>query len=137
MNELCEMFGNKLIILAFPCNQFAHQENADGNEILEILNKVRPGKNFEPKCEMLCKVNVNGSDEDPLFTWLKSLLPYPSDDSVSFMTHPQNIIWNPVKRTDIAWNFEKFLISPNGKPVKRYSKNYPGKKISKDIQNML
>ena len=57
MNELCERFGDeKLAILAFPTNQFGHQENGDGPEILNSLKHVRPGNGFEPKAIMLQKV---------------------------------------------------------------------------------
>jgi len=37
------------------------------------------------------------------------------------------IIWNPVERTDIAWNFEKFLIGKDGEPIQRYSKRFEAK----------
>ncbi|CAB4068951.1 gpx [Lepeophtheirus salmonis] len=137
MNELCEKFGNQLAILAFPSNQFGHQENSDGEEIMAILKNVRPGNNFVPKCIMLNKIKVNGADEDPIFTWLKSQLPMPVDDSESFMMHPQNIIWSPVKRTDIAWNFEKFLISPSGEPLRRYSKKFQTINIADDISALI
>ena len=50
------------------------------------------------------------------------------------MGNPQYIMWSPVKRTDIAWNFEKFLISPDGLPIKRYSRVFPAKDIAEDIQ---
>ncbi|QQP51144.1 Glutathione peroxidase [Caligus rogercresseyi] len=53
------------------------------------------------------------------------------------MAHPQNIIWSPVKRTDIAWNFEKFLISPTGEPLRRYSKKYQTINIANDIEALL
>ena len=48
---------NSQVILAFPTNQFGHQENCDGQEILNSLRHVRPGKGFEPKCVMLDKVS--------------------------------------------------------------------------------
>ena len=56
MNELCEKFGDALVILAFPTNQFGHQENGDGREILDTIKHVRPGNGFEPKCILLDKV---------------------------------------------------------------------------------
>ena len=59
MNELCEKFGDdNLVILAFPTNQFGHQENSNGREILDCLKHVRPGEGFEPKCIMLDKVTI-------------------------------------------------------------------------------
>jgi len=45
------------VILAFPTNQFGHQENGNGQEILNSLKYVRPGDGFEPKAIMFDKVN--------------------------------------------------------------------------------
>merc|ERR1712026_118235 len=67
MNELCEKFSDKLAVLAFPTNQFGHQENAQGQEILNALKHVRPGNGFEFKGEMFDKVEANGENEHPMF----------------------------------------------------------------------
>ena len=56
MNDLCQKYGDKLVILAFPTNQFGHQENSNGEEILNTLKHVRPGNGFEPKCILFEKV---------------------------------------------------------------------------------
>ena len=58
MNELCEKYGDKLVILAFPTNQFGHQENSSGQEIINALKYVRPGNGFEPKCILFDKVSI-------------------------------------------------------------------------------
>jgi len=137
MNELADKFGEKLVILAFPCNQFGHQENGDCDEILANLKHVRPGNNFEPKLVMMEKCLVNGDGTHPVFDWLKSALPAPHDDSDSLMANPLFIIWSPVKRSDVSWNFEKFLISPAGAPVKRYSRNFITAQIADDIDHLL
>lgn len=137
MNQLCEKYGDQLVILAFPSNQFGHQENSNGQEILNSLKYVRPGGGFEPKPIMFDKVVVNGEGEHELFTWLKGQMPLPSDDSVSLMADPKFIIWKPVKRSDISWNFEKFLIDAKGNPVKRYSKAFQTVDIGKDIAKLL
>ena len=42
--------------MAFPTNQFGHQENSNGQEILNSLKYVRPGNGYEPKCIMFDKV---------------------------------------------------------------------------------
>ena len=60
MNELCEKYGDKLVILAFPTNQFGHQENSSGQEIINALKYVRPGNGFQPKCIMFDKVSITG-----------------------------------------------------------------------------
>lgn len=137
MNELSEKFGSKLVILAFPTNQFGHQENSNGQEIINALRHVRPGNGFEPKAIVMQKVDCNGETEHPIFKWLKRELQVPSDDSTSFMGDPKFIIWKPVRRSDIAWNFEKFLIDSKGKPVKRYSKNFLTSRIAEDIHALL
>ena len=80
---------------------------------------------------------VNGEGEHPVFKWLKTKMPHPSDDYESLIGDPKFIIWKPVKRTDISWNFEKFLIDQSGKPVKRFSKSFQTCNIDKDIDKLL
>uniref|UniRef100_V9KZQ2 glutathione peroxidase n=2 Tax=Callorhinchus milii TaxID=7868 RepID=V9KZQ2_CALMI len=86
---------------------------------------------------MFQKSIVNGDGTHPLFAYLKEKLPYPDDDPVSFMKDPQSINWSPVCRSDISWNFEKFLIGPDGEPFKRYSKKFETIQIEPDIQRLL
>lgn len=83
------------------------------------------------------KVTVNGEKAHPVFNFLKERLPTPSDDPVSLMTNPQLITWSPVKRNDISWNFEKFLVAPDGKPYMRYSRNFQTIHIQNDIKELL
>ncbi|GAB1609696.1 glutathione peroxidase 2-like isoform X1 [Argonauta hians] len=137
MNKLVEQFGDQLVVLGFPCNQFGHQENGNGDEIPLSLEHVRPGNGFKPNFRIMEKVNVNGEDTHEVFRFLKSQLPCPSDDSVSFMKNASCITWNPVQRNDIAWNFEKFLIAPDGKPFLRYSKCFLTLDIQKDIKALI
>jgi len=137
MNELCEKYGDKLAVLAFPTNQFGHQENSNGEEIINALKYVRPGNGFEPKCTIFDKVIANGEGAHEVFEYLKAELPLPSDDCTSLMGDPKFIIWKPVKRSDIAWNFEKFLIDANGKPYKRYSKGFQTSHVAADIDKLL
>lgn len=137
MNQLIEKYGDKLAVLAFPCNQFGHQENNTDKELLNVLKYVRPGNNYEPKMDMFSKCEVNGENSHPVFQYLRTALPIPSDDTVSLLGDPKFIIWKPVTRTDIAWNFEKFLIGKDGKPIKRYSKKYETCNIGSDIDAAL
>jgi len=137
MNELCEKFGDKLVILAFPTNQFGHQENSNGQEIINSLKHVRPGNGFEPKCIMFDKICVNGSDQHPLFTWLKRELPAPIDDADSLMSDPKFIQWSPVCRSDVSWNFEKFLVDAGGCAVHRYSRHFLTSNIEKEIARLV
>ncbi|KAG7169972.1 Glutathione peroxidase 2-like [Homarus americanus] len=137
MNELIEKFGDNLAVLAFPCNQFGHQENTTEAELLNSLQYVRPGNNFTPQMDMFGKVDVNGDTTHPVFKYLKERLPLPSDDSVSLMCDPKCIIWSPVTRSDIAWNFEKFLIGKDGTPYKRFSKKFPTRDLEQDIKTLI
>jgi len=137
MNALADKFGEQLVILAFPCNQFGHQENGDGDEILQNLKHVRPGNGYEPKLVLMEKCLVNGEGTHPVFDWLKSALPTPHDEPDALMSNPLHIIWSPVKRSDVSWNFEKFLISAAGAPVKRYSRNFITEKIGEDIEQLI
>jgi len=137
MNEICEKYGDKVAVLSFPSNQFGHQENSDGIEILNALKYVRPGNGYEPKMELFDKIDVNGENEHELFTWLKENLPAPDDDCLHLMDDPKYLIWAPVKRNDITWNFEKFLLDKEGKPIKRYSAKFETKDVQKDIDKLL
>uniref|UniRef100_A0A8C9VTY6 Glutathione peroxidase n=2 Tax=Scleropages formosus TaxID=113540 RepID=A0A8C9VTY6_SCLFO len=138
MNELHSRYAEKgLVILGAPCNQFGHQENCKNDEILNSLKYVRPGNGFEPKFQLLEKIEVNGADAHPLFVFLKEKLPFPTDDPMSLMNDPKAIIWSPVCRNDVSWNFEKFLIGPDGEPFKRYSRRFLTIDIESDIQSLL
>src|SRR5664280_1461683 len=86
-----------LVILGFPCNQFGNQEPGTEKEIAEgcLLNY---GVSFP----MFSKIEVNGSNADPIYKFLKDKLP-------GFLG----------KR--IKWNFTKFLIDRNGLPAVSYT----------------
>jgi glutathione peroxidase len=104
---------NELVILGFPCNQFANQEPGDEKSIMEgcLLNY---GVTFP----MFSKIDVNGRDAHPLYKYLRSELP----GTIS---------------TRIKWNFTKFLINAEGKPVKRFSPATKPEKIDTYLQNTI
>jgi len=150
MNALQAKFGDRgFAVIGFPCNQFGHQENSKNDEILNVLKHVRPGGGFEPAFDLTEKVEVNGFKQDALWTWLKESLPTPHDDvllagaregastSEFISGDGGSILWKPVRRYDVAWNFEKFLIGPDGAPVKRYSRFYDTNAIAADIDALL
>jgi len=86
-----------LVVLGFPCNQFSGQE-PEANETMEQTCKVNFGVTF-PLFE---KIDVNGPAAHPVFKFLKSKLGG----------------WFGRR---IKWNFTKFLVSTDGKPLKRWS----------------
>lgn len=89
MNELHSRYSAQgLVFLGVPSNQFGYQENCKNDEILRSLKSVRPGNGFEPKFQLLEKVDVNGKDAHPLFVYLKEKLPFPCDDPMALMTNP-------------------------------------------------
>ncbi|XP_074648954.1 cuticular glutathione peroxidase-like [Tubulanus polymorphus] len=116
-NALLPRYKN-LHVLGVPCDQFGHQEPAANEyELVNGIKYVRPGHGFTPDANIYFsgKVEVNGPNERPLFTYLKELCPNP----VNVIGDPRDLFWHPIKTTDITWNFEKFLIDANGKPVAR------------------
>jgi glutathione peroxidase len=156
MNALAEKYGDKLGLIGFPCNQFGHQTNEGNDEFLNTLQYVRPGDGFKPAPTITIteKGFVNGDTADPLWKWMKSEALIPCDDYVDTkengVANPDALVlprgmfggstvvlWTPVARSDIAWNFEKFLLDGEGKVVKRYSRYYDTNEISKDIDELL
>ena len=102
-----------LVILGFPCNQFGGQEPGTEAEIAQSC-LVNYGVTFP----MFSKVDVKGEQADPLFTYLVKALP-------------------GVLGANIKWNFTKFLIAPDGTPVKRYAPTTKPLSIEADIVKLL
>lgn len=117
-SELQELFekykGRGFTILGFPCNQFMNQEPGNEEEI-ESFCKLNYGVTFP----MFAKIDVNGSGADPLFTYL-------SEEAPGIMGSKS-----------IKWNFTKFLIGRDGKPVKRFAPNDKPADLAKDIEKLL
>mmetsp|Transcript_14401 Transcript_14401/g.35108 ORF Transcript_14401/g.35108 Transcript_14401/m.35108 type:complete len:143 (-) Transcript_14401:279-707(-) len=139
MNKLQAEFGAQgFTCLGIFCNQFGHQTNDKNHEILNTLKYVRPGKGYEASFPLFGRVKINGEGEHPLFTYLKAKLPTPTGEKGDLvMADPKRIIWSPVKRTDVNWNFEKFLIDKNGVPVKRFSSKTPVMDTKEDIAGLF
>jgi glutathione peroxidase len=114
LEKLYNTYKDKgLVILGFPCNQFASQEPGSAEEISKFCT-LKYGVTFP----MFMKIEVNGKDADPLYKYLKAALP--------------GTITN-----DIKWNFTKFLLDKNGKPFKRYASAVKPEEISSDIEKLL
>jgi glutathione peroxidase len=114
LEELYQKYKQKgLVVLGFPCNQFANQEPGDGNSISEVCS-VNYGVTFQ----MFSKIDVNGPDAHPLYKFLKKKLP-------GFLT------------SNIKWNFTKFLVDANGNPIKRFAPTDSPEKIDKYVSRLL
>jgi len=153
MNDIAKSTAGCAVVGVF-CNQFGHQTNEGDSDILNTLKYVRPGNNFEFKGDLYAKVAVNGANAHPLFKEMRQTIKYPQDplgdnkgngcDDVDALILPRGAFdgstvatWSPVTRTDIAWNFEKFLFDKEGTLVKRYSRFYPTASIQADINALL
>jgi glutathione peroxidase len=102
-----------LVILGFPCNQFAGQEPGTSEEIAKFCT-LKYGVTFP----MFQKIEVNGDNADPLYKYLKTVLP--------------GTLGN-----DIKWNFTKFLLDKTGMPVNRYGSTTKPVEIEADIEKLL
>jgi glutathione peroxidase len=102
-----------LRVLGFPCNQFGGQEPGTEEEIGAFCRR-----NHGVTFPMFAKVDVNGDDEHPLFTWLKS--------------EQGGVLGDRIK-----WNFTKFLVGRDGTVVSRYApQTEPGALVA-DIEKAL
>ncbi|KAK3526067.1 hypothetical protein QTP70_014664 [Hemibagrus guttatus] len=121
-------------ILGFPCNQFGKQEPGENHEILPMLKYVRPGKGFVPNFQLFERGDVNGEKEQSVFTFLKNACPPVGE---SFGNPISRLFWEPLKVTDIKWNFEKFLVGPDGKPLMRWFPRVNVSEVRADIIKLI
>lgn len=122
MNALLNTYKEKLSILAFPCNQFGHQEwGKDATEILNTLKHVRPGSGYIPhrNLTMMLKCDVNGPSEIPLYAYLKSACPIMP--KTARFKPSENFFGDYIQPNDVTWNYEKFMVAPDGVPIFRFS----------------
>jgi glutathione peroxidase len=114
LEKLYEDLGDDgFVVLGFPCNQFGSQEPGTEDEIGEFC-QVNYGVSFP----MFAKVDVNGDDEHPLFTWLKS--------------ERKGMLGGRIK-----WNFTKFLVGRDGQVIERYSPTTEPASLEDDIRAAL
>ena len=133
-NELETLYGKYaeagLEILDFPCNQFGAQAPGSIQEIHQFCTA-----NYNIRFPQFDKIEVNGDGEHPLYTWLKSQKGFGGFDLndqrgkfMDDMLRKRDADFD--KKADIKWNFTKFLVSRDGRVLKRYE---PTDKIS-DIE---
>ena len=124
-----------LVIIGFPCNQFAKQDPGTDSEI-EGFCQLNYGVSFQ----IMKKVDVNGKEASPIFEYLKAQAPteeYNGLKAKAAKTLFKTISKSVEKDSDIKWNFTKFLISRDGSEVKRYAPTTEPKAFEKDIESML
>ena len=114
LEELYERYADQgLVVLGFPCNQFGGQEPGTEAEIGAFCQR-----NYGVTFPMFAKVDVNGDDAHPLFTWLK--------------TERGGVLGSAIK-----WNFTKFLVGRDGEVIQRYGSTTKPEDLSSDIEAAL
>lgn len=115
LEELHRRYADRgFAVLAFPCNQFGAQEPGDAAEIATFCRT-----NYDVTFPVFAKVEVNGAGADPLFRALKEAAP------------------GVLGSRAIKWNFTKFLVDRQGRPVRRYAPNVRPEALAADIEALL
>ncbi|MCM2291215.1 glutathione peroxidase [Allorhizobium sp. BGMRC 0089] len=114
LEALYQRFGDDLVILGFPCNQFGGQEPGTEAEIASFCDL-----NYKVSFPLFAKIEVNGENAHPLYKYLTHDLP--------------GILGTEA----IKWNFTKFLIDRSGKPIARYAPMTTPDEIAKDIETAI
>ena len=136
IEKLYEDYHDKgLEVLDFPCNQFGHQAPGSDDEIHEFCTAK-----YDTKFDQFSKIEVNGDNEDPLFTYLKNEM---KDEVINglkgklAMKTVSKLSPTTKHDGDIKWNFTKFLVDRNGKVVKRYAPTVEPKDMERDIISLI
>ena|ERR1700690_1838073 len=115
LEALYRKFAAKgLVVLGFPCNQFGHQEPGDSTEIKNFCST-----NYDVTFPLFAKIEVNGSNADPLYRFLK---------------RQARGIFGTER---IKWNFTKFLVDAQGRVRNRYSPTAKPPSIEQAIAALL
>ncbi|MGK5083975.1 glutathione peroxidase [Bdellovibrionota bacterium FG-1] len=115
LQKLYEKYQDRgLMVLGFPCNQFGGQEPGSDSEIQSFCQL-----NFGVTFPVFSKIDVNGETAHPLYQFLKK------EEPGIFGTE------------GIKWNFTKFLISREGKVLKRFASNVTPRDLEKEIEAAL
>lgn len=114
LEELYQQYAEQgLVILGFPCNQFAHQDPGSNQEINDFCML-----NYGVTFPMFEKIEVNGEHAHPLYQFLRSEVSGKFNDA-------------------IKWNFTKFLIDREGNVVSRFAPKDKPEKMEAAIKELL
>ncbi|WP_374297572.1 glutathione peroxidase [Sphingomonas sp.] len=115
LEALHRRFGPRgFSVLAFPCNQFGAQEPGDAAEIANFCST-----SYDVTFPVFAKVEVNGTEADPLFALLKDEAP------------------GVLGSKAVKWNFTKFLVDREGRTVRRYAPTTKPEELAGDIEGLL
>ena len=115
LEELHQRYGSQgLVVLGFPCNQFAGQDPGSNDEIASFCQL-----NYGVSFPMMAKVQVNGAKAHPLWQFLTN--------------EARGVLGSQA----VKWNFTKFLVGRDGTVLKRYAPNDAPESLRKDIETAL
>lgn len=122
-----------LEILDFPCNQFGSQAPGTIQEIHQFCTA-----NFAIQFPQFDKIEVNGPNESPLYTYLKSQKGFGGFDLNDQTGNKLDKMFSKndpdyAKNSNIKWNFTKFLVSRDGKVLKRYEPSDKMANVEADV----
>lgn len=126
-----------LEILDFPCNQFGQQAPGTEEEIHEFCTL-----NFGTEFPQFKKIEVNGENESPLFTYLKAQKTFEGfdlNDKLGKLLDEMLSKADPdyAKKSDIKWNFTKFLVDKEGNVMKRFEPTHDMKLVEEEVKKLL
>lgn len=136
LEKLYKEYHDKgLEILDFPCNQFGNQAPESDDEIHEFCTLK-----YNTTFDQFAKIDVNGADESPLYTFIKKEKTEEIVDGLKnkmAMKAIEKISTSAKNEEDIKWNFTKFLVDREGNVVYRFSPTYSPENIEEKIKELL
>jgi glutathione peroxidase len=114
LEKLHRDYGDRLAIIAFPCNQFGAQEPGDAAEIANFCSLT-----YDVTFPLMAKIDVNGEKADPLYKHLKKAKP------------------GMLGLESVKWNFTKFLVDKDGNVVSRHAPTDKPASLTSDIDALL
>jgi glutathione peroxidase len=114
LEALQQQYGARgFSVLGFPCNQFGSQEPGDEAQIAQFCSR-----NYGVSFPMFAKIDVNGAQAHPLYTFLKG--------------EKGGLLGSGIK-----WNFTKFLVDRSGRVVSRHAPTTTPESLGKEIETLL
>ena len=136
LEKLYKEYHDKGIeILDFPCNQFGSQAPGTDDEIHEFCQFK-----YKTSFDQFSKIDVNGENEIPLYTYIKS---QKLEDVIDGMKNKiamktiEKISTSCKRDGDIKWNFTKFLVDREGNVIERYSPTFKPEDMEEDIKKLI
>ena len=135
LEELYQKYHEQgLEILDFPCNQFGNQAPGSDEEIHEFCTLK-----YHTSFDQFAKVDVNGENESPVFTYLKEQKGFEGFGMAGVILGPVVAKNDPdyKNNSNIKWNFTKFLVDRQGNVVKRFEPTVEPKQIEEEVEKLL